>query len=153
MSASKPHLDYLASEFGLSLVSPQRKSDHDRPLFSQESIKSIADTLRLFTERQPKLTASSAAEMVAQGYRWLLGQEPESDQAILNHTRDAPPNWRKIRAAIMGSQEFAQKVVEISNPHLSGATAFRVQTANASQSTGPGEHDEPSETSANRSSD
>lgn len=113
MSASQPHLDYLATGFGLRLLSPERRPEAaDEPLFAHDSIKSIAEAFRQATDRQLAQTSAHAEAVVRQAYRWLLGREPESGEAVATHVKNAHGDWRKIRSSIMRSPEFAQKVAE-----------------------------------------
>lgn len=62
-----------------------------------------------------------AREVVSQGFRWLLGREPESENVIYGHLRATEGDWRRVRSHIMQSPEFFGNAVSISRDGQSPA--------------------------------
>jgi len=92
MAAAEPELAYLANCFGLILEPPQAPTGPDLRI-SEQTLESIADYL-------------IANDPIIQGYRWLLGREPESDEVVVRHLTATGGDWRRLRAHIMRSREF-----------------------------------------------
>jgi hypothetical protein len=103
MSNAQSHLKYIEETFGLKLRRPSgQRSQSSAALFNEEAITAIANQL--------------ASDVVSQGFKWLLGREPESEDVVFGHLKATAGDWRRVRTHIMRSPEFHRSVDAISNP-------------------------------------
>lgn len=69
----------------------------------------------------PYLRNLFASDVVSQGFRWLLGREPEFENVIRGHLRATEGDWQRLRSHIMKSPEFLSKALSTSRDNQSPA--------------------------------
>jgi hypothetical protein len=121
MEAARPHLNYLFTSFGLALRTPSAKQPSTRAtLFGEDSLGSLAE---YFLRN----------DSVSQGYKWLLGREPESENTVFRHLKASGGDWRRLRANIMRSPEFQKGVaIPLAGPETGSGPGLKGRNAGTS---------------------